>query len=176
MISVSDVSRKNNNFCKKCFINLHNVVYDKEEEGRTMPFLSIATLIVSISFAIICIYIAKLILNISGLLKTVSESVDQVEQQLDSSIHETEQLLTTVEHTTSDVDAKLQALTPVFHSLNDIGIATSTVSETIEKNAKVLNEEEMRQKLTPFIRIIQAGEYGSSIMNAWKRGKKVTGQ
>lgn len=141
-----------------------------------MPFLSIATLIVSISFAIICIYIAKLILNITGLLNTVSESVNQVEQQLDTSIDETMQLLTTVEQTTEDVDGKLQALTPVFHSLNDIGLATSNVSETIEKNAKVLNQEETMQRLKPFIRIIQAGEYSSSIMNAWKRGKKVTGQ
>ncbi|HLR10313.1 MAG TPA: DUF948 domain-containing protein [Sporosarcina sp.] len=137
-----------------------------------IPFISIATLLVTIGFALICIYIAKLLLQISRLLKTIGTTVSQVEGQLDGTIAETEQLMDSVEMTTTDVEEKLVALTPVFHSVNEVGIATTNFTETVHSYAEKLAEDQMIERTKPFIRIIQWNEFRTALQESWERGKK----
>lgn len=137
-----------------------------------IPFISIATLLVTIGFALICIYIAKLLLQISRLLKTIGTTVSQVEGQLDGTIAETEQLMDSVEMTTTDVEEKLAALTPVFHSVNEVGLATTNFTETVHSYAEKLTEDQMIERTKPFIRIIQWNEFRTALQESWERGKK----
>lgn len=137
-----------------------------------IPFISIATLLVAIGFALICIYIAKLLLQISRLLKTIGTTVSQVEGQLDGTIAETEQLMGSVEMTTTDVEEKLAALTPVFHSVNEVGLATTNFTETVHSYAEKLTEDQMIERTKPFIRIIQWNEFRTALQESWERGKK----
>lgn len=136
-----------------------------------IPFMSIATLLVAIGFALICLYIAKLILQISRLLKTIGTTVSQVEGQLDQTIAETEQLMDSVELTTTDVEVKLDALTPVFHSVNEVGLATTNFTETVHSYAEKLTEADMIERTKPYVRIIQWNEFRSALQESWERGK-----
>lgn len=136
------------------------------------PFISIATLLVAIGFALICLYIAKLLLQISTLLKTVGTTISQVEEQLDSAIAETALLMDTVDLTTVDVEEKLVALTPVFNSVNEIGTATTYFTDTVHSYTEKLSADHMIERSKPFIRVIQWSEFRSTLQDSWERGRK----
>ncbi|AOV07670.1 DUF948 domain-containing protein [Sporosarcina ureilytica] len=138
-----------------------------------MPFISIATFIVTIGFALVCIYIAILLLRVAGLLKSVGQTIDEVERQLDCTVLEAEQLILGIERTATDVEEKLQATTGVFTSVQDVGIATSIMSEELKSRTKNYKQDKELLGTKPFIRSIQWGEYASILFKAWHRGKKV---
>lgn len=145
----------------------------EEEEGYQMPLISIATLMITVAFAFVCIYIAGLIFQVTGLLKTVGQTFDQVEHQLDQTIVETEQLIGTIEQSATDVEEKLHATSAVFKSLENVGQASSIMSETLKEKVTDFSSAENLHATKPFIRIIQWSEYSSVLLESWKRGKKV---
>lgn len=138
-----------------------------------MPYISIATFLVALAFLLTCIYIAKLILRISGLLTTVSKTFDQVERQLDRTILETEQLIVEVERAVTDAEGKLQATSGAFHSLENIGEAAAYASDALKEQVKMFGEDKQLPGMTPFVRSIQWGEYATSLIKSWERGKRV---
>lgn len=138
-----------------------------------MPFISIATLMITVGFAFVCIYIAQLILHIAKLLNTVGQTVSEVEKKLDKTILETEQLMSSIEKTAIDVEEKMQATSGVFNSLENIGEATAIMSETVKEKVETFKNDEKLVGATPFIRAIQWSEYTSVLLKSWKHGKKV---
>ncbi|MDS9471261.1 DUF948 domain-containing protein [Sporosarcina pasteurii] len=138
-----------------------------------MPFISIATFIVTIGFALVCIYIARLLLRVAGLIKSIGQTIDEVERQLDHTVLEAEQLILGIERTATDVGEKLQATTGIFTSVQEVGKATSLMSEEFKNRTKSYGQDRELLGTKPFIRSIQWGEYASVLFKAWHRGKKV---
>ncbi|MDV6377181.1 DUF948 domain-containing protein [Sporosarcina sp. GW1-11] len=129
-------------------------------------------LFIAISFLIVAIYLSLLLTKSSHLLLTVTHTVKDVEAELDQSLeqlygtlHETEQLAT-------DVQVKLAATTPMFETVENVGRSSQYLSEEVNKRTKQFEEDGSLPGTEPFIQAIQYGEFGSKLLESWKRGKE----
>lgn len=139
-----------------------------------MSFISIATFIVALAFALVSIYIAKILLRVSKLLKTLGQAADDVEHQLDKTVHEVGGLIVMAEATASDVEKKLVATEGLFSSLTNIGDATSIVSNELHNQTKIYGRDPSLPGTKNFVRAIQWSEYADVLLKSWQRGKKAS--
>jgi uncharacterized protein YoxC len=96
-----------------------------------MDFLGIGVLVIGIAFAIISIFLAKALNNLASVLKGVNKTVDQLPGQLDSVMKQTSDVLHTSNDTLGDVNDKIQALSPLFYIIGDLGQASREVSSSL---------------------------------------------
>ena len=139
-----------------------------------MPFISVATFIVALAFALVSIYIAKILLRVSTLLKNLGKTMDQVEQQMDKTVHEVEQLIVEVEVTATDVENKLTATEGLFRSINNVGDATSIIGKDLCDRAEKYGNDSTLPGTKKFVRTIQWVEYADILFKSWQRGKKAS--
>ena len=139
-----------------------------------MSFISIATFIVALAFALVSIYIAKILLRVSKLLKTLGQAADNVEHQLDKTVQEVGRLVVGAETTATDVENKLIATEGLFSSLSNVGNATSIISIELHNQAKSYGRDLTIPGTKKFVRAIQWSEYANVLLESWQRGKKVS--
>ena len=139
-----------------------------------MSFISIATFIVALAFALVSIYIAKILLRVSTLLKTLGQTADDVEHQLDKTVHEVGRLIGEVETTAIDVENKLIATEGLFSSLTNVGDATSIISSELHSKVKSYGSDPTLPGTKQFVRAIQWSEYANILLKSWQRGKKAS--
>lgn len=139
-----------------------------------MSFISIATFIVALAFALVSIYIAKILLRVSTLLITLWRTVDDVERRLDKTVHEVGRLVVEAETTATDVENKLIATEGLFLSLTNVGDATSIISSDLHDKTKRYGNDSTQPGTKKFVRAIQWSEYASVLLKSWQRGKRVS--
>ena len=143
-------------------------------EGDLVPFISIATFIVAISFALTCIYIAKILLRITTLIGTVGRTASKVEQQLDESIYEVGEFISQSEKTTVDLEQKLKATDGLFHSLQNFGDATAIMSKDIQEHTDRYEKNASSSGSKKFVQAIQFSVYANVLFKSWQRGKRAS--
>lgn len=139
-----------------------------------MSFISIAIFIVALAFALVSIYIAKILLRVSTLFKTLGQTADDVEHQLDKTVHEVGRLIGEAETTAKDVENKLIATEGLFSSLTNVGDATSIISSELHNKVKSYGSDSTLPGTQHFVRAIQWSEYANVLLKSWQRGKKAS--
>lgn len=143
-------------------------------EGDSVSFISIATFIVAVSFAITAIYIAKILLRVSTLIGTLGRTASDVEQQLNKTVHEVGELIRGSEKTTADIEEKLKATEALFLALQNIGDATAILSKDMKEQADRYKKDATLPGTKKFVQAIQFSEYANVLLKSWLRGKKVS--
>lgn len=145
--------------------------------GRRPIYMSLAhigILIVAIAFAIIVIFSAKLLLKTAKFISTMGATLVQVETKLDATIVEIEGILEETNKSAQDVATKVEAVEQLFLVVKDIGQSTEMITESLAKTTTGYTDEAFEKGATPFIRAIQFSEFGSNLLNTWKRAKRVS--
>ncbi|PIC64619.1 hypothetical protein CSV79_05610 [Sporosarcina sp. P13] len=128
-------------------------------------FIATSLLIIAIYFSLLLTKSSHLLLTVTHTVKDVEAELDQSLEQLYATLHETEQLAT-------DVQVKLVATTPMFETIENVGRSSQYLSEEVNKRTKQFEEDGSLPGTEPFIQAIQYGEFGSKLLESWKRGKE----
>lgn len=137
-----------------------------------MAYLGV--LFIAIAFLIVAIYLSMLLVKSSHLLLTVTKTAKRVEENLDQSLEYVNGLLNETEELATDVQVKLDATTPLFSSIENVGRSSQYLSEELTKRTKQFEEDGSLPGTKPFVQAIQYGELGSELLRSWKRGKQST--
>ncbi|WP_153733362.1 DUF948 domain-containing protein [Sporosarcina obsidiansis] len=135
-----------------------------------MAYLGV--LFIAISFLIVAIYLSLLLTKSSNLLFTVTHTVKRVEENLDQSLERLHGTLDETEQLATDVKMKLDATTPMFSSIENVGRSSQYLSEEVTKRTKQFEEDGSLPGTKPFVQAIQYSEFGSTLLRSWKRGKE----
>ncbi|MFD1019784.1 DUF948 domain-containing protein [Thalassobacillus hwangdonensis] len=106
-----------------------------------MDFLGIGVLVIGIAFIIISIFLAKALNNLAKVLNGVNKTVDQLPGQLDQVMKQTSEVLHTSNDTLGDVNNKIQALSPLFYIIGDLGQASREVSSSLLDATKSMKKK-----------------------------------
>ncbi|MCM3743259.1 DUF948 domain-containing protein [Sporosarcina luteola] len=138
-----------------------------------MSLTGIGVLLIGIAFLILSIYLAKVLSNTASILEGVSQTVNQLPNQLDGVLHETGKMIQNSNDTLADVNEKLGTLTPLFQIVGDVGESTRKLASSandfagsIRKKGQSIDEETRNKRL--------GGLYGTSalVYYAVQNGKK----
>ncbi|WP_153721290.1 DUF948 domain-containing protein [Sporosarcina cascadiensis] len=129
-------------------------------------------LLIAVAFLIVAIYLSLLLTKSSHLLLTVSHTAKRVEENLDHSMEYVNGLLNETEQLAADVQVKLDAAAPMFATIENVGRSTQYLSEEVSKRTRQFEEDGSLPGTRPFIQAIQYGEFGSTLLRSWKRGKE----
>lgn len=129
-------------------------------------------LLIAIAFLIVAIYLAFVMTKSSRFLLTVTHTVKDVEAELDESLEQLYGILHETEQLATDVQVKLAATTPMFETIENVGRSSRYLSEEVNKRTKQFEEDGSLPGTEPFIQAIHYGEFGSKVIDSWKRGKK----
>lgn len=97
-----------------------------------MSLSGIGVLLIGIAFLILAIFIARVLNGIAGTLGGVNKTLDQLPEQLDGILGETGQLIRHSNDTLSDVNVKLENLTPMFQVVGDVGNTTRNLTSSLQ--------------------------------------------
>lgn len=137
-----------------------------------MAYLGV--LFIAIALLIVAIYLSMLLVKSSHLLRTVTHTAKRVEENLDQSFQYVNELLDETEQLAADVQVKLDATTPMFSTIENVGRSTQYLSKEVSKRTRQFEEDGSLPGTQPFIQAIQYGEFGSTLLRSWKRGKDST--
>ena len=104
-----------------------------------MDLKGIGVLLIGVAFLLLAIYLARVLNKFANVLDGVDKTVEQLPNQLDNILKETGNLIHHSNDTLSDVNEKLETLTPFFHIVGDIGESTRTLTSSlvdVTKSAK----------------------------------------
>jgi len=123
----------------------------------------IGVLLIGIAFLVLSIYIAKVLNRTASILEGVSDTVEELPDQLDGVLIETGQMIKNSNETLADVNEKLGTLTPLFHIVGDVGESTrkftSSINDfarSVKKKTNSVDEETRNNRL--------GGLYGSAAL------------
>lgn len=150
-------------------------IINREERGASnMTFIYVAVFIISLAFALISVFVAKLLLRISRIISTLGQTMNDVEIQVDKTIHELETIIGATETTATDVEAKLLAINGLFSVVKDLGDTTAIVSDDFHTRTKRYTKDGLLSGTKPFIRAIQLGEFGFGLVRSWRKGQNAS--
>ncbi|MBD7983251.1 DUF948 domain-containing protein [Sporosarcina sp. Sa2YVA2] len=136
-------------------------------------FVHIGVFLIAVSFAIFAIYLCKNLWRISIVGNSVSNTIIRMESSFLGTIQEVECVLDSTYVTATDVEAKVDALNGVFHTVGEIGNTAGMISEGLNDVTASYASSENTNGEKPFIRIIQGAEFAKGLVKSWKRGQEI---
>lgn len=128
-------------------------------------------LLIAAALLIVAVYLSLLLVKSSHLLLTVTHTVKRVEENLDHSLEKINGTLNETEQLAADVQTKLDAAAPMFATIENVSRSSQYVSEELNKRTKQFEEDGSLPGTQPFIQAIQFGEFGSKLLQSWRRGR-----
>lgn len=128
-------------------------------------------LLIAAALLIVAVYLAMLLVKSSNLLLTVTHTVKRVEENLDHSLEKINGTLNETEQLAADVQTKLDAANPMFTTIENVSRSSQYVSEELNKRTKQFEKDGSLPGTQPFIQAIQFGEFGSKLLQSWRRGR-----
>lgn len=135
-----------------------------------MTLTGAGVLLIGIAFLTLSIFLARVLNQTAFVLKGVGTTIEQLPDQLDGVLEETSNLIGNTNDTLSDVNEKLDTLTPLFHIIGDVGESTRKVTSSVNdftvsmKGKLEATDEETRNKRL-------GGMYGLSALAFYSVGK-----
>ncbi|WP_181347459.1 DUF948 domain-containing protein [Thalassobacillus sp. CUG 92003] len=96
-----------------------------------MDLLGIGVLIIGIVFAVVAIFLIRTLNNLANVLHGVNKTVDTLPDHLEGVMTQTSDILHTSQSTLSDVNDKLQALSPLFYIVGDVGDSSRKLTSSL---------------------------------------------
>lgn len=116
-----------------------------------MTLVGVGVLLIGIAFLILAIFLGHTLQNLAGILGGIDKTVQQLPKQLDDVMNETSNIIRESNNTLSDVNEKMEQLSPLFYVVGDVGNATrkltsSLVDVTDSMKAKSETGKEISEK------------------------------
>lgn len=145
--------------------------YDLKEGILHMDLIYLSTLFVAIAFALVVGYLCFILKRVTNTMKTLGSTMGEVEKQL---TYITPQLTETIRGTgklIEDVEEKVGATDTVFDSVEEFGISIRSANDAFNNRFGEMTDDEMDQKVKPFIEGIKWSEVGLRLYSNWKENK-----
>ena len=136
-----------------------------------MELVYLSLLFIAIGFAFVVIYICFVLKRVSNTMKSLGSTLGEVEKQVN---YITPQLTETIRETdkmVDDVEEKVKATDSLFDSAGEFGTSIQTANEVFHNRFGKLTDEEMDQKVKPFIEGIKWSEVGVKLYSSWQKQK-----
>lgn len=136
-----------------------------------MELVYLSLLLIAIGFAFVVIYICFVLKRVSNTMKSLGSTLGEVEKQVN---YITPQLTDTIRETdkmVADVEEKVKATDSLFDSAEEFGTSIQTANEVFHHRFGKLTDEEMDQKVKPFIEGIKWSEVGMKLYSSWQKAE-----
>ncbi|MBB4826258.1 uncharacterized protein YoxC [Sporosarcina luteola] len=96
-----------------------------------MSLTGLGVLLIGVAFLLLAIFLARVLNRLAGVLNGVSDTMESLPKQMNQLLGETGNLIHTSTQTLADTNKKLEALTPLFQIVGDLGDTTRTYSSSL---------------------------------------------
>ncbi len=125
-----------------------------------MTLVGVGVLFIGIAFLILAIFLGSTLHNLAGILGGIDKTVQQLPKQLDDVMQETGNIIRESNHTLTDVNEKMEQLSPLFYIVGDVGNATRKLtSSLVDATDSMKEKSETAKGLTEKNNL--GGVYGS---------------
>ncbi|SDI37339.1 Uncharacterized protein YoxC, contains an MCP-like domain [Alteribacillus persepolensis] len=147
-----------------------------------MDLLGIGVLIAAIAFCVLVIFLIRALNNLSSVLAGVDKTVEKLPDQLDDVMQQSSQVIENGNQTLTDLNEKMQALTPLFYMVGDAGEASRKFSSSLadftvslKKNTNEGKEAAQKKDLGGIYGMLAFIYYLTQKRKAWKEAKEGSG-
>lgn len=105
-----------------------------------MTWLGLGVLIIGISFLILVILLTGPLHNLGDVLEGLKDTTDELPENVGKLFEQTNDVFKQANGALNDVNNKLQALSPLFDTVNNIGQASHNLSSTLTKTGSSFKE------------------------------------
>lgn len=137
-----------------------------------MELIYLSIIFVAIASVFVIIYLCFILKRVSDTMKSLGTTMSEVEEKLK---YITPQLTETVQGTDkliNDVEEKVKATDSLFDSVEEFGKSITSANEALNQRFGKLTDEEMDQKVKPFIEGIKWSEVAVRLYSSYQINKK----
>ncbi|WP_080876041.1 DUF948 domain-containing protein [Oceanobacillus timonensis] len=96
-----------------------------------MTLIGVGVIIIGVASIILAIFIGHLLNNLASVLRGVDKTVQQLPEQMDGILKETTSIMQESNQALSDINNKMEQLSPLFYIVGDVGNATRKLSSSL---------------------------------------------
>ncbi|WP_182201151.1 DUF948 domain-containing protein [Paraliobacillus salinarum] len=133
-----------------------------------LTFVYISVFIISIAFAITAAYISVVLYRIKKMLITVSKSVDEADEEINTLIPRLQAMIRETDRTIDDATVKMKTTDNVIKTAEHVGETIHTLHGTVQDYTTNLSEQEVEEKTKPFVKGIKFSEISLYLYKRWK--------
>lgn len=139
-----------------------------------MELIYLSLIIIAAAFLIIVIYLCFVLKRISNTMKSLGSALIDVERQFNYVTPQIGEIIRETDKTIDDVSEKVKATDNLFDSIEELGTSLQNVNEIYNSRFGKLTDEEMDQKLKPFIEGIKWSEVAVKLYTDYQESKPRT--
>ncbi|GAA0379905.1 DUF948 domain-containing protein [Bacillus horti] len=143
-----------------------------------MDLIGISVAIIAIAFAALVIFLIKTLTSVRNTLDQVNQTMLEMKGQVDNLSTEATELIRSTNEITADIKNKTQKLDGIFHSIEDLGVASQQmtasikqVSTTISSRVKQMTEVPPQGKTDKLSEMFKYVTAGVKLWQSWQERK-----
>lgn len=136
-----------------------------------MELIYLSLFMVAIAFAVVVVYLCIVLKRVSNTMKSLSSTLGEVEKQVNYITPQLSDTIKETDRTIDDAREKVEATDSLFDSVQGLGISLQNVNDVFHSRFGKMTDEEMDQKIKPFVEGIKWSEVGVKLYTTFQKNK-----
>lgn len=136
-----------------------------------MGLIYLSILLIAIAFLIVVVYVSIVMNRLTKTMKSLSTTLSGVEKQVQEMTPQLATTLKEADRLLDDATDKSGATESLFDSVQLLGESLQSANSAIQNSLSSLTEEEMDEKVKPYIKGMKWSEVAVTLYERWRQHK-----